>query len=96
LTRALDIAPDDVQARLLRAVARRADGQTDAARADYELLLKNPSAAQPALFGLGNMAWSAQDTNAAIRYYEQFMSNNAALTPQAGVVSERLKQMREE
>lgn len=96
LTRALDIAPDDVQARLLRAVARLGDGQSDAARADYELLLKNPGSAQPALFGLGNMAWSAQDTNAAIRYYEQFMSNNAAATPQASVVSERLKQMREE
>ena len=96
LTRALDIAPDDVQARLLRAVARLGDGQSDAARADYELLLKNPGSAQPALFGLGNMAWSAQDTNAAIRYYEQFMSNNAAMTPQAGVVSERLKQMRDE
>ncbi len=96
LTRALDLAPDDVQTRLLRAVARLGDGQTDAARADYELLLKNPGSAQPALFGLGNMAWNAQDTNAAIRYYERFMSNNAALTPQAGVVSERLKQMREE
>lgn len=96
LTRALDLDPDDVQMRLLRAVARLGDGQTDAARADYELLLKNPGSAQPALLGLGNMAWSAQDTNAAIRYYEQFMSNNAAMTPQAGVVSERLKQMREE
>ncbi len=96
LTRALDLAPDDVQARLLRAVVRHADGQTDGARADYELLLKNPGGAQPALFGLGSMAWSVQDTNAAIRYYEQFMSNNAAASPQAGVVSERLKQMREE
>ena len=96
LTHALDLVPDDVQARLLRAVARLGDGQGDAARADYELLLKNPGSAQPALFGLGNMAWSAQDTNAAIRYYEQFMSNNAALTPQAGVVSERLKQMKDE
>jgi uncharacterized membrane-anchored protein len=77
-------------------VARLGDGQADAARADYELLLKNPGSAQPALFGLGNMAWNAQDTNAAIRYYEQFMSNNAAATPQASVVSERLKQMRDE
>jgi tetratricopeptide (TPR) repeat protein len=96
LTRALDLSPEDVQARLLRAVVRFDGGQTDAARADYELLLKNPAAAQPALFGLGNMAWSAQDTNAAIRYYERFMSNNAAMTPQAGVVSERLRQMKDE
>ena len=96
LTLALNIAPEDVQARLLRAVARLGDGQADAARADYQWLLKNPASAQPALFGLGNMAWREQDTNAAIRYYEQFMSNNAAATPQASVVSERLKQMKDE
>ena len=96
LTRALDLSPEDVHARLLRAVVRFNGGQPDAARADYELLLKNPATAQPALLGLGNMAWSAQDTNAAICYYERFMSNNAAMTPQAGVVSERLKQMKDE
>ncbi len=96
LTHALDLAPDDAQTRLFRAVARVGDGQTDAARADYELLLKNPGSAQPALLGLGNISWSAQDTNAAILYYEQFMSNNASATPQASVVSERLKQMRDE
>ncbi|TSA41932.1 MAG: hypothetical protein D4R57_00015 [Verrucomicrobiales bacterium] len=96
LTRALDLAPEDVQVRLLRAVARLGDGQAAAARADYELLLKNPGGSQPALLGLGSLAWREQDTNAAIRYYEQFMSNNAAASPQTSVVSERLKQMRDE
>ena len=96
LTRALDLAPDDVSARLLRAAVRVAGGEFDAARADYEVLLKSADASQQALFGLGNMAWRSHDTNAAIRYYEQFMSNNAFATPQAGVAAERLKQMKED
>ena len=96
LTRALDLMPDDASVRLLRAAVRMAGGEFDAARADYEVLLKSADVSQQALFGLGNMAWLNQDTNAAIRYYEQFMSNNAAATPQTGVATERLKQMKED
>lgn len=96
LTRALDLAPDDVSVRLLRATVQIASGESDGARADYKALLKSADVSQQALFGLGNMAWRSQDKNTAIRYYEQFMSNNAYATPQAGVATERLKQMREE
>lgn len=94
LTLALDLAPENIQARLFRAVAQLRAGQAEAARADFERLLKNPNSSQLALFGLGDMAWRGQDTNAAIRYYEQYMSNNAAATPQAFIVTERLKQMK--
>jgi Flp pilus assembly protein TadD len=96
LTRALTLAPADSDARLLRAVAYLKAGQLDAARADYRELLKQPGREQSALFGLGGIAWREHDTNAIIRYYQEFLSNSAAMTPQHGIASERLKQVTEE
>jgi len=94
--KALTLEPADVNTRLLRAIAFLRGGQLEASKADYRELLKNADASQKALFSLGGIAWREHDTNAMVRYYEQFLSNSAAMTPQFNVASERLRQLRDE
>lgn len=96
LTRALDLEPGDVSARSLRALNRLASGKPDRARTDYEALLKTVDGMQPALLGLGNLAFRDQDTNAAILFYERFVSNAPAMSPQSSAVRQRLKLLKEE
>ena len=96
LTKALTLDPADTHTRLWRAIAYLRAGQLEASKADYRDLLKDADASQSALFGLGGIAWREQDTNAMIRYYEQFLTNSAVITPQFNVATERLRQMRDE
>lgn len=96
LTRALSIAPENGNARLLRAVACLRAGRLEASKADYLELLKQPDQSQNALFGLGTVAWRKNDTNAVMQYYHQYLSNNAAISPQFNLVTERLRQLAEE
>jgi len=93
LTSALGIAPRNENARLLRAVACLGANQLEAARADYQELVGTVSNGRNALFGLGTVAWRKQDTNLAVRYYEQFLSNGVGQTRQDKLALERLKQM---
>ena len=95
-SKALALSPTDTNLRLLRAVAYLRGGQLEASKADYGELLKNEASAQSALFGLGGIAWREQETNVMIRYYEQFLSNSATLTPQFNIATERLRQIRDE
>ena len=96
LTQAISLAPADERMRLLRAVAHLGAGRLEAARADYQELLKIPGSSQSALFGLGGIAWRERDTNAVMQYYQQFLSNSVARSPQAVLASERLKQLQDE
>ena len=96
LSQALNLSPTDGNPRLLRAVAYLQSGQLEASKADYRELLKKADLAQNALFGLGGIAWRERDTNAVLYYYQQFLSNNAALSHQFNVATERLRQLRDE
>jgi len=96
LTRALTLAPTDDNARLLRAIAALQCGRFDEARRDYQELIKKPNFSQSARFGLGGIAWRERDTNALFRYYQAFLSNSTAVTPQAALASQRLKDWQEE
>lgn len=96
LTKALTLSPGDSNARLLRAVAHLRAGQLEASKSDYRALLNQPKTSQHALFELGGIAWQEHDTNAVIRYYQQFLSNSAATTPQFNVAAERLRQLGED
>lgn len=96
LTRALTLKPADDSARLFRAVAALQAGQLEAAKRDYQELLRHKGQAQTALFGLGTIAWREQDTNAMIRHYQAFLSNSAAATPQTAVATQRLKEWQDE
>ena len=96
LTQALTLSPTDGTARLLRAVAYLRAGQLDAAKADYQELLKQPGTSQSARFGLGGIAWREHDTNAVIQHYQQFLSNSAAASRQSSLATQRLRQLTEE
>jgi tetratricopeptide (TPR) repeat protein len=76
LSRVLSLEPSNAEARLHRAIALFSAGKLDAARADYQELLKREAYAQSARFGLAAIARRRQDTNAAIEFYQQFLSNS--------------------
>jgi tetratricopeptide (TPR) repeat protein len=94
LTTALAAAPGNENARLYRALAALGADQLEAARADYQELLQSSGHWQNALFGLGAVAWRSGDTNAAIGYYERYISNSPARGMQHAEAVERLKQLR--
>jgi hypothetical protein len=50
--------------------------------------------AQNALFGLGAIAWRQHDTNAAIEFYQRYLSNGVQSSAQYMVAAERLKQLK--
>jgi tetratricopeptide (TPR) repeat protein len=93
LTTLLSFAPADDESRLHRAAACMAAGQLDAARRDYQQLLGKTGYLQNALFGLGGVAWREHETNTAIQYYHQFLSNSIPGSFQQTMASERLKQL---
>jgi tetratricopeptide (TPR) repeat protein len=93
LTQALSISPRNEDMRLLRAVAFLGAGRLDAAREDYQELLSSSSSPRNALFGLGTVAWRKQDTNLAVNYYRDFLSNGVFQTRQDQLAVERLKEL---
>jgi tetratricopeptide (TPR) repeat protein len=88
-------APSDEDARLNLAIARLGAGQLDAARADYQELLKSTSRAGNALFGLGGIAWRKNETNTAMEFYEQFLATAKPGSPQYLIASGRIKQLQD-
>jgi tetratricopeptide (TPR) repeat protein len=94
LTKALTFAPASPAARINRAIACLRSGQLDAARDDYEELLQHFPNSPPVLFGLGEIAWRRQDTNAAIGLYERYLASTALGSDESKLVSARLKSLR--
>jgi tetratricopeptide (TPR) repeat protein len=90
LTTALSLAPADENARLSRAIARLGADRLDAAREDYQQLLNSKTCSANALFGLGTVAWRKHETNSAVAYYQQYLTNAIAGSPQTSVAIERL------
>ncbi len=93
LTAAVSLAPSNQVVRLNRAIAQLRAGSLDAAQADYQELLKGAPNSYKVLFGLGEIAWRRQDTNAAIGYYQQYLSQNASASAEHRLVADRLKQL---
>jgi tetratricopeptide (TPR) repeat protein len=93
LSSALTLAPTDENARLSRAVARLAADQLDAAREDYQQLLNSKTCSANALFGLGTIAWRKHETNTAIGFYQQYLTNAIPRSSQASVAGQRLKEL---
>lgn len=94
LTRALSLT-NAYPARLSRAFAYFNTGRLDEAEADYQALLKAFPADPQAWMGLAEIACQRKDTNAAIRYYRQCLSQVGAGSEEARVVAARLKDLRE-
>jgi len=95
LTAVLNHAPRNEYARLYRAIAYLGLRQFEAARSDYQELLNTSANPRNALFGLGTVAWSQAETNLAIKYYQQYISNQVSQTRQDILAAERLAQLRQ-
>ena len=93
LSKALVLTPSDKAALLYRAIAYLGGGQLDASREDYEQLLKTANNPKPALFGLGAIAWRKHETNAAVDYYQQYLSNAVPGSTQFKIATQRLKEL---
>jgi tetratricopeptide (TPR) repeat protein len=79
--------------RLNRALAYLRAGQPDAAQADCQALLEAFPASYRAYFGLGEIALARKDTNAAMRYYEQYLAKAEPNTDEARRVAARLQSL---
>ena len=94
LTRALSLT-NAYSARVNRACAYLQTGRLDAAAADYQELLDAFPAAYRPYHGLGEIAWQKRDTNAAIRYYQQYLAKAVGDTDEARFVAARLKSLQQ-
>jgi tetratricopeptide (TPR) repeat protein len=68
-------------------------GRLDQARADYQELLKHFPKAYQVLYGLAEIAWRKQETNAAIEFSHQYLANATPGSDEYKLVSERLRQL---
>lgn len=92
LTAALSLQPSNQVTRLNRAIAGLRAGEFGSAQIDYRQLLKSSPDSPRVLFGLGEIAWRTHDTNAAIHFYRQCLSNCVPHSADYRLVSHRLKE----
>lgn len=92
LTHALSLT-NSYNARRTLALAQLRAGQLDAAEAECKAILKAFPDAYSTYSGLGEIALQRNDTNAAIRYYEQHLAKTDANTEEARHVAAMLKSL---
>ena len=81
--------------RLNRSLAYLRLKNYEAAEADCRELLKSFPEASRTLRGLGEIAEDKKDTNAAIRYYEEFLSKNETETDETRMIAARLRGLKQ-
>jgi len=77
-----------------RAIAYLRSDKLDESQRDYEVLQKAFPTAYPIYFGLGEIAYRKQDTNAAVRSYRLFLANAPTNSPEVSFVNARVKELR--
>ena len=90
LTRVLALETNNYSALLNRAIAYLRGGQLDASQQDYETLQKAAPTAYQIYYGLGEIAFRRNDTNAAIRNYELYLTNAPPNLEEAKLIRTRL------
>lgn len=93
LTRAVDVKTNNYLARWDRAICYLRADKLDAAEKDYHALQVVFTNSIPIYYGLAEIAWRRKDTNAAIHYYQQYLTNAPAGSQEAKFVSDRLQQL---
>ena len=93
LTRALSLT-NNYGGRINRALAYVHLGRLDAAEADYQEALRAFPTSNQTYYGLAEVALRKGETNAAIRYYQQYLSKAATNSGEAKTVVARLKELR--
>lgn len=96
LTQVITIEPTNEQMRFLRAVAFLGAGQLEAARSDYLPFLRKPPSPSPSVsLALESIDGRERETDAVMRYYQQFLSNSVVASLQAASAFECLQQLQE-
>ncbi len=95
LTRALTLQATNHLARFYRAISYLRTDQMDAAQEDYEILQPAFPSAYPIYYGLGEISYRRKDTNAAIRYYEAYLTNSVPVE-EGKFIRLRLKELKGE
>jgi len=92
-SRAVEVKTNNYVARWDRAIAYLRTDKLDAAERDYYALQAAFTNFVPVYYGLGEIAWRRKDTNAAIKYYQEYLTNAPAGSRETGFVSNRLNQL---
>ena len=92
-TRALSIDTNNYTARFDRAIAYLRNDQLDQSQRDYLVLEKAFPNSFRIEYGLGEIAWLRKDTNAAIQYYQLYLTNSISNSEEAKQVAERLQSL---
>jgi tetratricopeptide (TPR) repeat protein len=93
-SRALELDQGNYSALLNRAIAYLRTDQLDAAQKDYQVIEKSYTNIYQVNFGLGEIAYRKRDTNAALQYYERYLSNAPPKTEEAKLVSQHIQELR--
>lgn len=76
LTPAAETAPDDLPVLLVLAAIYQEQGRTAESQSYYEEVLRHDPNNEGAVMGLGQLAYTAQDFPAALRYFNRFLALN--------------------
>ncbi len=93
LTKALKLETNNYSALLNLAIANLGSKNLDAAQQHYETLQKVFPTAFQIYYGLGEIAFLKNDTNAAIRSYQLYLTNSPPGNQEAEFVNERLRML---
>lgn len=96
LSQVLENSPTNTTALLNRAAAYLNDGQLDEAKADYQHILELHPGAVQVSFGLAEVALRQHDTNAAVRIYQDCLTDTPTNTPAYQALDRRIKQLKGE
>jgi tetratricopeptide (TPR) repeat protein len=99
LTRALDLQTNTTSelyqsALFNRAIAYLQSGKLEDSERDYATLQKAFPTAYKLYYGLAEIAYRKQDTNAAVRQYNLYLANAPTNTAEAEFVRNRIKELR--
>jgi tetratricopeptide (TPR) repeat protein len=90
----LTLETNNYRAVLYRAIAQLRAGKLDEAVKDYETVQRQYPREFTVDYGLGEIAYRRKDTNAAIRYYESYLTNAPPKTAEAKFIGERLNELK--
>ena len=95
MTQLLNFQTNKPEALLNRAIAELRSDQLDAAQQDYQALQRQfPKVAQ-IYYGLGEIAYRRQETNAAVQHYEAYLSNAIPGQAESKFIEARLKELKD-
>lgn len=94
LNRVLAVEKENTSALYQLANAYFGAGNMDAARTNYQRLQQQHTNSPLAALGLEEIAWRQRDTNEAVRNIDIFLSQQPTNNPQARLLAERLRQLK--